>query len=146
MQLTSRPIPDWRKLALLPLLLAGACVVVRPAPRRPLSRQEAVDVAVNEAARQGYRARFVEQVERDDAEWSVVLRLAPPPRGDVRVRVDAWSGAVDRFDARLQRERREHDDDEGDGDHGHDGEHGHGGEHGHDGEHERRNHRDHDDG
>jgi hypothetical protein len=72
-------------------------------------------------------------VERDDAEWNVVLRLAPPPRGDVRVRVDAWSGAVDRFDPRLQRERREHDDHEGDREH--DGEHEHG--HGH--------HRDHDD-
>jgi hypothetical protein len=129
MQLTSRPIPDWRKLALFPLLLASACVIMRTAPRRPLSRQEAVDVAVNEAARQGYRTRFVEQVDRDDAEWNVLLRLAPPPRGDVRVRVDAWSGAIDRFDARLQRERREHEDD---------GEHG--------GEHEHRNHRDHDDG
>jgi hypothetical protein len=98
-------------------------------PRRSLSRQEAADVAMQEAVRRGYRPRSVRGVERDDAGWDVLVKLAAPPPGDLRVSVDRWSGAVVRFDVELKGRGHRHDDDDGDGDH--DEEHGRGRARGH---------------
>lgn len=99
-----------------------------PAPRRSLSRQEAADIAMQEATRRGYRPRSVRGVERDDAGWDVLVKLAAPPPGDLRVRVDRWSGAVVRFDEHIKgRGHARHDDDDGEHDEGH----GHGRARGH---------------
>jgi hypothetical protein len=109
-------------VGLLSLALGSACAVAfpAPAPRRSLSRQEAADIAMQEAMRRGYHPRSVRGVERDDAGWEVVVKLAAPPPGDLRVRIDRWSGAVVRFDERIR--GRGHHDDESE----HAEEHGHG--------------------
>jgi len=100
-------------VGLLSLLLASACAVVfpAPAPRHSLSRQEAADIALQEATRRGYHPRAVRGVERDDAGWDVLVKLAAPPPGDLRVRVDRYSGAVVRFDEHIR--GRRHGGDEG---------------------------------
>jgi hypothetical protein len=111
-------------VGLLSLALGAACAVAfpPPAPRRSLSGQEAADIALQEATRRGYHPRSVRGVERDDAGWEVVVKLAAPPPGDLRVRVDRWSGAVVRFDEHIKgrghRKHREEDE--------HAEEHGHG--------------------
>jgi hypothetical protein len=112
-------------VGLLSLALGSACAVAlpHPPPRRSLSRQEAADIAMQEAARRGYHPRSVRGVERDDAGWDVLVKLAAPPPGDLRVRVDRWSGAVVRFDEHIK--GRGHGDDQ------HDEEHGHGRARGH---------------
>src|SRR5690349_12731411 len=70
-----------RMVGLLSLLLASACALVfpAPAPRHSLSRQEAADIALQEATRRGYHPRAVRGVERDDAGWDVLVKLAAPP-------------------------------------------------------------------
>ena len=106
-------------VGLLSLLFASACAVAfpAPAPRRSLSRQEAADIALQEATRRGYHPRAIRGVERDDAGWDVLVKLAAPPPGDLRVRVDRYSGAVVRFDEHIRGHR--HGGDEGDHDEGH---------------------------
>jgi hypothetical protein len=81
-------------------------------------------VAMHEAVRRGYHPRSVRGVERDDAGWDVLVKLAAPPPGDLRVSIDRFSGAVVRFDVELKGRGHKHD---GDGD---DGEHPHGQGHG----------------
>ncbi|MGE5049547.1 MAG: hypothetical protein ACM3PC_13300 [Deltaproteobacteria bacterium] len=114
-------------VGLLSLVLGSACAVAfpAPAPRRSLSRQEAADIAMQEATRRGYHPRSIRGVERDDAGWDVVVKLAAPPPGDLRVRVDRWSGAIVRFDEHIR--GRGHHGDEGE----HAEEHGHGHGRGH---------------
>lgn len=86
---------------------------------------------MQEAIRRGYNPRSVRGVERDDGGWEVVVKLAAPPPGDLRVRVDRWSGAVVRFDEHIKSRGHHGDEDE------HAEEHGHG--------HGRGHHRDDDD-
>ncbi|GAC1606446.1 MAG: hypothetical protein NVS4B10_20680 [Myxococcales bacterium] len=87
-------------LLLLSVLASGCALGVEgriPAGRARLSRQEAVAIATQTAVRRGFASLRVTGVERDDDEWQVELRVGPPARGGVLVRVDAWSGDIVRF-------------------------------------------------
>ena len=85
---------------------------------------------MQEAVRRGYRPRSVRNIERDDAGWDVLVKLAAPPPGDLRVSVDRWSGAVVRFDVELRGRGHKHDGDDDD-DRDEEREHGHGHARGH---------------
>lgn len=89
-------------------------------PPRALTRDEAVDIAIRAAGDHGYRTKDVAEAERLDNAWRMKLRVVP--RATVDVRVDAWSGAVVRYEEHRRREHRDEDedDDEHDDDDRHD--------------------------
>jgi hypothetical protein len=94
------------------LLLTGGCFLRVATPPRPLSRQQAIEVGVLAARQHGYRIRQVSDAGRDDEEWKVVLMVAPPLHGSIRIAVDAWTGSVLRFDELRSEHGRHHDDED----------------------------------
>lgn len=107
---------------LLSVLAAGCAVGVEgrfPVGSARVTRQEAVAIATQTAVRRGFAALRVTEVEREDDEWRVELRVGPPAHGAVLVRVDAWNGDVVRFSDDVRwtgrgRGRGRHDEDEDD--------------------------------
>lgn len=107
-----------KPMLLLFLLASGCALGVEgrfPAGHERLTRREAVAIAMQAGMEHGYGHLRVAEVQREDDLWNVELRVAPPARGTVVIRVDAWNGSVLRLidDVGWERHHRaDRDDDE----------------------------------
>lgn len=80
--------------------------------RHGVSRDDAVAIALNVAAQRQLGAQ-PKEVERDDGAWKVELAVwRGDRRGELKVHVDAHSGAVLKVKEKLKKRERDDDDDE----------------------------------